>query len=161
MSFVAAGKAGYLFDVWGGQVGPVGGLTYARARIDGYSETGDPVLTLAVGSQTAETLVGSIGAQFRRAFVVNDRTINPYLNLTLEDDLLGNSRNIQFDATSAPLIINNWSIPGNSQRLFGRIAGGVVAPVSGNVAVMINASQTLGRSGGNDFYGNGGVKISF
>jgi outer membrane autotransporter protein len=161
MSFVAAGKAGYLFDVWGGQVGPIGGLTYARARIDGYTETGDPVLTLAVGAQTAEALVGSIGAQFRRGFVVNDRVISPYLNLTLEDDLLGNSRIIQFDATSAPLIVNNWTIAGNSQHVFGRIAGGVVAPVSSNVAVMINASQTLGRNGGNDFYGNGGVKISF
>jgi outer membrane lipase/esterase len=129
MSFVAAGKTGYLFDVWGGQVGPIGGLTYARARIDGYAETGDPVLTLAVGAQTAETLVGSIGAQFRRNYVINERTINPYLNLTLEDDLLGNSRNIQFDATSTPIIINNWSIGSNSNRVFGRIAGGVGAGI--------------------------------
>jgi len=160
-SFVAAGKVGYLFDLWQGQVGPIGGLTYARARIGGYSETGDPVLTLALGSQTAETLVGSIGAQFRRAFVVNDRTINPYLNLTAEDDLLGNSRVIQFDATSAPLIVNNWSIPGQSRHVFGRVAAGVVAPVWDNVAIMANVSQTFGREGGNDFYGNGGFKISF
>jgi outer membrane autotransporter protein len=160
-TFVAAGKVGYLFDLWQGQVGPIGGLTYARAHIDSYSESGDALLTLTVGKQTAETLVGSIGAQFRRTFVIDDRAINPYLNLTLEDDLLGNSREIQFDATSAPLIVNNWSIPGNSQRVYGRIAGGVSAPISDNLAVTVNLSRTLGRDGGDDFYGNGGLKISF
>jgi outer membrane lipase/esterase len=160
-TFVAAGKAGYLFDLWQGQVGPIGGLTYARARIDGYSESGDPVLTLAVGSQTAEALIGSIGAQFRRSLVIQDRRISPYLNLTAESDLLGQGRNIQFDATSAPLIVNNWSIAGPSQNVFGRVAAGVVAPVSENVAVMVNVSQTFGRDGGDDFYGNGGVKIAF
>ena len=160
-TFVAAGKAGYLFDLWQGQVGPIGGLTYARARIDGFAEAGDPVLTLAVGSQTAETLVGSIGAQFRRSFVINDRTINPYLNLTAENDLLGNGRLLQFNATSVPLIVNNWSIAGQSQQVYGRVAAGVVAPVSANVALMANVSQTFGREGGNDFYGNGGLKIAF
>jgi outer membrane lipase/esterase len=160
-SFVAAGKAGYLFDLWQGQVGPIGGLTYARARIGGYTETGDPVLTLAVGPQTAETLLGSVGAQFRRRFTLLDSVVSPYLNLTAESDLLGNSRVIQFDATAAPLIVNNWSIGAPSQRVFGRIATGVTAPVSDTVAVIFNLSQTFGRAGGDDFYGNGGVKIAF
>jgi outer membrane autotransporter protein len=119
------------------------------------------VLALAVGSQTAETLVGSVGAQFRRSFVVQDRTINPYVNLTAESDLLGNGRVIQFDATSAPLIVNNWSVGAPSQHVFGRVAAGVVAPLSASVAMIFNVSQTFGREGGNDFYGNGGVRIEF
>jgi outer membrane lipase/esterase len=158
---VAAGKVGYLFGVGQGQIGPIGGLTYARARLNGYTETGDPVLTLTVGRQLAETLVGSIGAQFRSAFVVNGRIISPYVNLTLEDDFVGNGRNIQFDATSAPLIVNNWSISNASRQPYGRIAGGVLAPISDSVALTMNLSETLGRQGGNDFYGNGGLKISF
>jgi outer membrane lipase/esterase len=161
-SFVVAGKAGYLFDAGKNQVGPIGGLTYARARVNGYTEAGDPVLTLMVGSQTAEALVASVGAQFRTPFTVNGRIISPYLNLTAEDDLIGNGRIIQFGATSAPLIINSWAIPnGTSQRIYGRVAGGVVAPVTNNVALMVNLSRTLGHQGGDDFYGNGGLKISF
>jgi len=31
----------------------------------GYSEFGDPVLTLTVGQQVGEALIGSVGAQFR------------------------------------------------------------------------------------------------
>jgi outer membrane lipase/esterase len=100
--------------------------------------------------------------QFRIPFMVNGRVINPYLNLTAEDDLIGNGRIIQFGATSAPLIINNWAIPnGTSQHVYGRVAGGVVAPVTDRVALTANLSRTLGRQGGDDFCGTGVLKISF
>jgi hypothetical protein len=94
--------------------------------------------------------------------MVNGRIINPYLNLTAEDDFIGNGRVIQFDATSAPLIVNNWSIPnGTSQNVYGRVAAGVVAPVWTNVSLTANVSRTFAHQGGDDFYGTGGLKISF
>jgi outer membrane lipase/esterase len=161
-TFVAGGKVGYLFDAGQSQVGPIGGLTYARARVNGYTESGDPVLTLNVGAQTAEALVASAGVQFRAPFMVSGRVISPYLNLTAEDDVIGNGRIIQFGATSAPLIINNWAVPnGSSQHVYGRVAGGVVAPVTNNVALTVNLSRTIAHQGGDDFYGTGGLRISF
>src|SRR6201989_332210 len=52
-SVVAAGKVGYLFNSPEQfQVGPIGSLLYARARVNGFTESGDPVLTLNVGEQT-------------------------------------------------------------------------------------------------------------
>jgi outer membrane lipase/esterase len=160
-TFVVAGKTGYLFDVGKAQIGPIGGLLYAHARVNAFTEAGDPVLTLAVGSQTAEVLTGSVGAQFRFPFLINGRVISPYLNLTAEDDFIGNGRLVQFSATSAPLIVNNWQIPNGSRQVYGRVAAGVVAPVWNNVALTANVSRTLGRQGGDDFYGTGGFKISF
>ena len=160
-TFVAGGKLGYLFDAPGFRVGPIGGLTYARAKINGYSESGDAALTLAVGSQVVEALIGSVGAQFRFPFLLEGRTVSPYINLTAENDFLGNGRLIQYGATSAPLIVNNWSIGDDSNRVYGRIAGGVIALVTETVALTVNLSHTLGRRGGDDFYGNGGLKISF
>jgi phospholipase/lecithinase/hemolysin len=69
---------------------------------------------------------------------------------------------IQFNATSAPVIVNNWSIPnGTSQNVYGRVAAGVVAPVWSNVSLTANVSRTLGRQGGDDFYGTGGFNVSF
>lgn len=162
-SVVAAGKIGYLFGAPDRvQVGPIGSLLYARAKVNGFTEAGDPVLTLNVGQQTAETLIGSVGAQFRFPFWVSGKIISPYVNLTADDDIIGNGRIVQFGATSAPIIINNWAIPNtNSHNVYGRVAAGFVAPVWHNVAVTANVSQTFGRTGGNDFYGNGGLKISF
>jgi outer membrane lipase/esterase len=162
-SFVAAGKVGYLFGTPDKvQIGPIGSLLYARAKVNSFTEAGDPVLTLNVGEQTAETLIGSVGAQFRFPFWVEGKIISPYVNLTADDDIIGNGRIVQFGATSAPIIINNWTIPNtNSHNIYGRVAAGVVAPVWNNVALTANVSQTFGRTGGNDFYGNGGLKISF
>lgn len=160
-SIVAGGKVGYLFNNGALQVGPIGGLTYARVRVNGYTETGDAALTLNVGPQTAEALVGSVGAQFRTPVSFNGRVISPYLNLTMEDDLIGAGRIIQYSATSSPIIVNNWSIPNGSQRIYGRVAGGVVAPLTANVSLTANLSRTFARQGGDDFYGNGGLKIAF
>jgi phospholipase/lecithinase/hemolysin/uncharacterized protein YhjY with autotransporter beta-barrel domain len=162
-SVVAAGKVGYLFGTPDRfQVGPIGSLLYARAKVNSFTEAGDPVLTLNVGEQTAETLIGSVGAQFRFPFWVQGKLISPYVNLTADDDFIGNGRIIQFGATSAPLIINNWAVANtNSRNVYGRVAAGVVAPVWNNVALTANLSQTFARQGGNDFYGNGGLKISF
>jgi outer membrane lipase/esterase len=63
-------------------------------------------------------------------------------------------------ATSARLIVNSWMAPNaTSQHVYGRVAAGVVAPVSNSVALTANIWQTFARQGDNDFYGNGGLKI--
>jgi outer membrane lipase/esterase len=161
-TFVIAGKTGYLFDVGPAQLGPIGGLTYARAQVNGYTETGDPALTYNVGRQTEEALIGSLGVQLRAPFMVNGQVITPYLDLTADDDFIGNGRLIQFNASSTPQIINNLSIPNDASRnVYGRVTAGVVAPVWKNVSFIANVSRSFAREGGDDFYGSGGLKISF
>jgi outer membrane lipase/esterase len=161
-TFVIGGKTGYLFDVGPTQLGPIGGLTYARAQVNGYTEQGDPAQTFKVGEQTEEALIGSVGVQVRAPFVFEGRVINPYLNLTAEDDFIGNGRLIQFSASSTPQIVNNLNIPNAASRdVYGRVTAGVVAPVWSNVSFTANVSRSFARSSGDDFYGTGGLKISF
>ena len=161
-TFVIAGKTGYLFDIGPTQLGPIGGLTYARAQVNGYTESGNPALTLNVGRQTEEALIGSVGMQVRTPFIFHGQVINPYLNLTAEDDFIGNGRLIQFNASSAPLIVNNWNIPnGASREVYGRVTAGVVAPVWSNISFTANVSRSFARQSGDDFYGSGGLKVSF
>jgi hypothetical protein len=53
-------------------------------------------------------------------------------------------------------------VPNNgSQRIYGRVAGGVQADMVPNVAVTLTASRTVGRRFGDDFYGSGGIKVRF
>jgi outer membrane autotransporter protein len=130
--------------------------------VNGYAESGDPALTFNVGRQTEEALIGSVGVQLRAPFIVHGQIINPYLNLTAEDDFIGNGRLIQFNASSTPLIVTNWNIPNNASRdVYGRVTAGVVAPVWNNVSFTANVSRSFAREGGDDFYGTGGLKISF
>jgi outer membrane lipase/esterase len=161
-TFVLAGKTGYLFDIGPTQLGPIGGLTYAQARVNGFAESGDPALTYNVGRQNEEALIGSVGMQLRTPFVAHGAIINPYLNLTAEDDFIGNGRLIQFNASSTPLVVNNWNIPnGASRQVYGRVTAGIVAPLRSNVSLTASVSRTFARETGDDFYGSGGLKISF
>jgi outer membrane lipase/esterase len=161
-SIAAVVKAGYLFDAGARfRFGPIVGLIYLNARVNGYSETGDPVLTLALNNQTVEALIGSAGGQLRYAFPLGLRTINTFLNLTAENDFLGEDRVIQYNATSAPLIVNTWTIPGAPNKPYGRVSLGATMDAWTHVAVSFDISQTFARAGGNDFTGMGGIKLTF
>lgn len=157
----AALKAGYLFDFGAARLGPIAGLTYARARLGGYTETGDPALALKVGAQTQEAWIGSIGAQLRYPLMLGATALNTYLNLTLESDLKGNGRMVSYAAVSAPLIVNAWTIPGQGSRLYGRVAAGASANLGANWAMSVNLTSTLARKGGDDYSGSVGLKYSF
>ena len=65
-ALTAGGQAGYLFDLGGMRIGPVVGLRYAKVELDGFTETGDPVLTLNVEDQETDSLVGSAGDRAAR-----------------------------------------------------------------------------------------------
>jgi outer membrane autotransporter protein len=162
-TFVVAGKTGYLFDVGGPvQLGPIGGLTYARAHVNGYTEAGAPAQTFRVSEQTEEALIGSVGMEVRAPFIVHGAVISPYLNLTAEDDFIGNGRLIQFSASSTPQVVTNWNVPnGASRDVYGRVTAGIVAPLWNKVSFTANVSRTFARESGDDFYGTGGLKISF
>jgi len=161
-TFAAALKGGYLFDVAPSlRLGPIAGLTYVQAYVDGYSENGDPVLTLNLNEQTAKTLVGSVGAQARCAFDLGSTRLDSYLNCTVENNFEGADRVIQYSATSAPLIVNSWTATGAANHAFVRLAAGANTNLTNAVAVMLNLSQTIGQPAGNDFFCTGGLKISF
>ena len=160
-SLSAAGKIGYLFDLGAARIGPIAGLTYASSQVNGYTETGDPVLTLALRRQKVEALVGSFGGQLRVPFVVAGNLIEPYLNLTAENDFRGNGRAIQYGATSAPLIINTWTIPKGSSSAYGRVTTGLTTDIGRGIGLSINLTQTFARKGGDDFGGSGGFKMAF
>ncbi|MFO1118548.1 MAG: autotransporter domain-containing protein [Beijerinckiaceae bacterium] len=161
-SLAAAFKGGYLFDICENlKLGPIVGLTYAGSQVNGYSESGDPVLALALGRQKVEALIGSAGAQARYGWSWGGRIFSAFLNLTAEEDFRGNGRSVQYGAISAPLIVNAWTIPTASRVVYGRVALGASTVVSSNVSVSFNISQTFGRVGGNDFTGTGGLKYAF
>ena len=161
-SFAVGGRSAYLFDVTQSiQMGPLVGLNYMRSRVNGYTESGDPLLTFMVGDQTLESLVGSAGVQFRFPVMMNARMISPYLNVTAEHEFLNGSRTILATETQSLLLPIMTPINGQGQRTYGKVQGGVSAAVTDQLAVMINAASTFAREGGNDFGGNAGLKYRF
>lgn len=153
---VAGAKAGYLMSFGGLEAGPVVSLDYARAKVDGYSESGDPALTLNVSRQKSKSVRGQAGVEVRG----NIAGLHPFVDLTAERNFTSNDRLISFAQTDAPIIVNQWGVPGHKQT-YGRLSGGASASLTGNVSIDAFASTTLSRDGGQEVGGALGVKARF
>jgi outer membrane lipase/esterase len=160
-SAAAATKIGYLVNAGNLRIGPIAGLTYASSTTNGYTENGDAALTLSVGKQTVEALVGSAGLQARMPFALGGQSFGSYVNLTAERDFHGNGRSIQYSATSAPLIVNNWNINGSSQSVYGRAVVGITTDIGTSTALNLSLSQTFGGGATNSFNAVGGLVFRF
>ena len=160
LSFAAAAKGGYLFDFGRLRAGPIAGLTYVHSRVDGYTETGDPLLTFAVGAQTLETITGNVGIQFRAPFLAGRSMVSPFLNVTLEHQFGDNTRTLSASLTQAPIVPILTPVSNFDARTYGRVEGGVVFEIGPNVSATINASSTFARDD-NDYRISTGVNYRF
>ena len=153
---LAGAKGGYLISLSGLQVGPVVSLDYARAKVDGYTETGDPALTLNVGRQSLKALTGQAGLELRGELA----GLHPFVDATVEHDFTGNDRLISFTQTSAPIIVNSWAVT-RGKDTYGRLAGGASANLIGGVSLDAFVTTTLGADNGQEVAGQLGLKATF
>jgi uncharacterized protein YhjY with autotransporter beta-barrel domain/phospholipase/lecithinase/hemolysin len=160
-AITAGAKAGYLLGMGGMRVGPVIGLQYAKVEMDGYTETGDPVLTLNVGDQDVKALVGSAGLEARGSFDSGGLTIAPYASLTAEKDLEGDGRAIRYAGTASPGIVNTFVLDDRSKDLHGRFTAGANLALGGAFSLQVQGSTSIARDGGNDMAGFLGLKLGF
>jgi phospholipase/lecithinase/hemolysin/uncharacterized protein YhjY with autotransporter beta-barrel domain len=155
--WIAGAKGGYLAPFGPVKIGPVVALDYAKAKVDGYTESGDPALTLNVGSSSAKTLEGSIGAELRG----NLTGVRPFASAVLVKDFEGDGRTIEFAQTTAPTIVNSWRLADRSKHIYGRLTGGLSASIIGNVNVDGLISTTVDKRDGNDTSAHVGLRVGF
>ena len=157
-TFTADARAGYLFDAGPVRVGPIAGLNYTRADIQGYTETGDSLLTMMVNEQNVDSLTGNAGLQMRVPFQLWGDLYSPFINVTAEQDLLGSSRTVTTTQVTAPLLPVLTPVPGESGT-YGKIAAGVAARLGGTVSATVDAETTFAREGGNGLVVSAGIKV--
>ena len=157
-TFTAAARAGYLFDAGPVRIGPIAGLNYTLADIQGYTETGDSLLTMMVNEQNVDSLTGNAGFQMRFPFEFGGNLYSPFINVTAEHDLLGSGRVVTTTQVTAPLLPVLTPVPSESGP-YGKIAAGVAARIGGNVSATFNAETTFAREGGNGLVVSGGIKM--
>ena len=158
--FTAAAQAGYLVDFGSIRAGPIAGLDYTHARIHAYTETGDSLLTMMVGQQSVDDLIGDVGFELRSPFAWGGALYSPFVNVTAEKDFLGGGRVVTTTQVTTPLLPVLTPVPSDN-RIYGKIAAGVAASLGGNVSASLNAATTFARQGGNDFSASLGIKVAF
>jgi outer membrane autotransporter protein len=152
----AGAKGGWLMPFGPARIGPVAALDYAHAKVDGYTETGDPVLTLDVSSQSLKSLTGQLGVEVRGTMP----GFRPYGSLTAEHEFSGDGRAIDFAQTDAPLIVNSWDVH-RRKGTYARASVGAAATLMGGVSVDAAATTTFGRDGGQEVAAHVGLSAAF
>ncbi len=153
---VGGAKAGYLMTFGPLSVGPIVALDYARAKVNGYTETGDPALTLNVGKQRLKAFTGQAGIELRGDLA----GLHPFVDATVERDFTGDGRLITFSQTSAPVIVNSWAVTRGKEN-YGRLSGGASADIYGAISLDAFVTTTISRDSGQEVGGQLGLKARF
>jgi phospholipase/lecithinase/hemolysin/uncharacterized protein YhjY with autotransporter beta-barrel domain len=156
---LAGARGGLLMPFGILRAGPVVGLDYAKAKVDAYTEDGDPALTLNVSDQSYEALTANLGLEVRGGLAVPGAGVHPYVQALLEKDLIGDGRTIFYAQTSAPGIVNRFDYQDRSKKLYGRLNGGLSASVLGGLSVQGAVSATIGKKQGNEVSGVVGIRL--
>jgi len=159
--FIAGAKAGYLIPMGSIRVGPVVALDYAKAKVDGYTEEGDPVLTLNVDSLSYSSMRGSLGVELRGDFAGGGVQLRPYAVAAVEKDFTGDERTLRFAQTSAPTIVNSFAFEDGSKKAYARFSAGFNAAILANVSLDAGGSATIGKNQGEETSAQVGLRFGF
>lgn len=159
--FTAGGRAGYLFDVGGLDIGPVIGLRYADVDVDAYTEQGDLALTLNVSEQGDSSLTGHAGVEARGTLDMGGLSVRPYLSAVIEQEFSSDARTIRYALTTAPGIVNQWTLPGRSEDMYGRITAGANFTITDAISLQVRATTSLGQDDGNEASGFAALRVAF
>ncbi len=159
--FIVGAKGGYLMPLWGLRVGPIIGLDYAKAKVDSYTESGDPALTLHVDSLSYKSLRGSAGIEVRGDFEGGGVQFRPYTSAAVEKDFTGDARTVHFAQTSAPTIVNSFAFEDGSKKAYARFSGGFSAQIFSSVSLEVGTSATVGKDQGDETSAQLGLRFGF
>lgn len=160
-AFTAAARGGYLFDLGGARLGPVAGIRLVRANVDGFTETGDPLLAFRVEDQTMETTTGELGVQVRTAFELGGRPAEGFVNLAWQHEFGDPTRVQTATLLQSPLLPITTQIDNFGRRDYGTIGGGISLRLSDRASAMLTGSSTFARDGGDIHQIDAGIGFSF
>ncbi len=159
--FILGAKAGYLMPMGSVRVGPVIAVDYAKADVDSYTETGDPVLTLNVDSLSYKSLRGSVGVEVRGDFEGGGAQLRPFASAVIEKDFTGDERTVRFSQTSAPTIVNSFQLQDASTDAYGRLSLGFSAAILESVSLDVAGSATVSKDQGEETSAHLGFRFAF
>ena len=159
--FLIGAKGGYLMPMGAVRVGPVIALDYAKAKVDGYTESGDPALELSVDSISYKSLRGSAGVEVRSDFEGGGVQLRPFASAVVEKDFSGDDRTVRFAQTASPTIVNSFALSDASKKAYGRFSAGFSAAILTGVSLDVAGSATVGKDQGEETSAHLGLRIGF
>ena len=143
---VSAG-GGYLFRAGGLTVGPTGRVTYIRAHIDRYTESGPAASDAAkIPALTVDSVTTSLGAEAMSSIETRWGLVLPLVRAEWEHELKGDTRTIVAPVVGALNLTR--TIPGTvPDRDYFNVGASVTMRLRGGILVDVYYNESVGRSG--------------
>ena len=143
---------------------PMVGLAYGAYQQGSFNEAGNDSLQLAVNQHTAQSLVGSLGAELSSRIILDAKANNafvPKLTLAYQVDALANdSSNYSLDA-NLPAAGSGFTTIGQSYGANNLLVGGSMEVQIANKAAFYAGVNYQVFNSGNQFSYGGGLKYLF
>jgi outer membrane autotransporter protein len=156
-----AARTGYLFDLGKVRVGPIAGISYVNAKVEGYTEAGADPTAMTVAGQTVESLTGSVGLRFLAPFRLGEMLLVPYLNVTLEHNFGSSVGSVTTSLTQAPGSPVSLSLPIFGARDYGKVEGGLTVELAPTASLSLSGASTFARDDGQDYRFSAGLNLRF
>ena len=114
-------------------------------------ETGDPLLTFNVATQTVDTLTGSVGVRLMAPFKAGGGVVIPYLNITLEHQFGDDTHTLTASLQQAALLPILTPVAAFDTRTYGRVEGGLTFQLGADLSATFTGSTTFARDEGEDY----------
>jgi outer membrane lipase/esterase len=160
-AWAAATRAGYLLDFGKVRAGPIAGLTYVHASVDGYTEAGSDPSRLVVGDQTVDSLTSSVGVRFLAPFQAGGSIFIPYLNVTLEHQFGDDRVELTTGLATPGSPAAGLSFPTFGDRDYGKVEGGLTIELTPQASVNVSGASTFARDDGQDYRISAGLNHRF
>ncbi len=159
-AFGVFAQAKYLFDIEGRSIkfGPVASVSYVDMSVDGYTESGDGIITIRTDKQDLDQLTANFGMTITGEDILT-KGLGFRLNLTGEYQRTGD-HNLTYYQTNAPTRSLSKLIEGDSE-LYGRISGNLNYTYTEGQSIYISGSTTVGRDEGEQAGIQAGLKINY
>lgn len=121
-------------------------LDYLYAETDGYTERGAGGLSLRVGKQSFDSLIGNVGLNVGLPIQVEGGTVSPFIELSANHEFLDDRPSLSASFAAVDGAAANFTVTGDTRdSFFGRLAIGATGEIQ-DTDVKLEYETSIGRS---------------
>ncbi len=159
----------YTFDIEGGYnlapwhgvaLTPQLGLSYNDAALQGYTDSGDPLLTQQVSSQGYQEILATTGFTASTGLAVGPLWLVPFASAAAQIHLSNQGASFTSSFTDEPVVTQTNSYP-TQPPAWALLGAGVSASLGNQLTASIAIDTTAFKNNGNAFFGSGSLNWQF
>ena len=154
-------ESGYNLAPWHGvALTPQLGLSYNDAALQGYTDSGDPLLTQQVSSQGYQEILATTGLTASTGLAVGPLRLVPFASAAAQIHLSNQGASFTSSFTDEPVVNQTNRYP-TQPPAWALLGAGVSASLAQQLTASIAINTTAFKNNGNSFFGSGSLNWQF